>query len=77
MIAGIVGMVICTALKLQQKSVKTFFDWGIAIGCFIGLTIFKINTIWLILAAILAGLLKVGFCANSRQIQHEEEKTLK
>ena len=60
-IGCIVGMVIVTALKTRRKAVKGIFGWCVALGCFIGMTLFKISPALLIVAAIVAGLCRVGF----------------
>ena len=55
----IVGMVIVTALKMRRKAVVNLFGWIVALGCFLGLTVFKVGPAWLIVCAIAAGLAKV------------------
>lgn len=58
-IGCIVGMVIVTALKMRRKAVVNLFGWIVALGCFLGLTVFKVGPAWLIVCAIAAGLAKV------------------
>lgn len=59
-IGCIVGMVIVTALKMRRKAVVNPFGWIVALGCFLGLTVFKVGPAWLIVCAIAAGLAKVA-----------------
>ncbi|MDR0931728.1 MAG: chromate transporter [Victivallales bacterium] len=60
-IAGIVGLVIVTALKMRKKALVGAFGRLIAIGCLIGMCVFKVNPAWLIVASIALGIVKVAF----------------
>ena len=75
-IGCIVGMVIVSALKMRRKAVVNPFGWVVAVGCFLGLTVFKVGPAWLIVCAILAGVAKVAVdrvVARSRAKREEEE----
>ncbi len=74
-IACIVGMVASTALKLRKKAVKGVFGWCIVIGCLTGMTVFKISPAWLIVVAIIAGLVKlvVASILKSHHLQPEDK----
>ncbi|HJH04078.1 chromate transporter [Victivallis vadensis] len=71
-IACIVGMVVVTALKMRKKAVRNVFGWCVAIGCFVGLSVFRISPAWLIVAAIAAGLIKVGVGSALKKIHPEK-----
>lgn len=60
-IGCIVGMVVVTALKMRKKAVKGVYAWCVAMGCFIGMTVFGLKPGVLIIGAIVAGLAKVIF----------------
>ena len=59
-IACIVGMVVVTALKMRKKAVKGAFGYLVASGCLVGMCMIGANPAWLILGAIVLGLLKVS-----------------
>ena len=71
-IACIVGMGVVTALKMRKKAVRNVFGWCVAIGCFVGLSVFRISPAWLIVAAIAAGLIKVGVGSALKKIHPEK-----
>jgi len=60
MIACIVGMVVVTALKMRKKAVHGVFGWLIAAGCLVGMCIVKTNPAWLIVGAVVLGLIKIA-----------------
>ena len=67
-----VGWRIVTALKMRKKAVRNVFGWCVAIGCFVGLSVFRISPAWLIVAAIAAGLIKVGVGSALKKIHPEK-----
>ena len=58
-IGSIVGMVVVTALKMRPKAVKGIFGWCIAIGSFLAMTVFGVRPSYIIVAAIIAGIVSV------------------
>lgn len=58
-IGSIVGMVVVTALKMRPKAVKGIFGWIIAIGSFLAMTVFGVRPSYIIVAAIIAGIVSV------------------
>ncbi|MFA6816695.1 MAG: chromate transporter [Lentisphaeria bacterium] len=57
----VTGLILVTAIKAREKTIKDAFDLLVATGCFIGVAICKWNPIWLILVAIVLGVIKVCF----------------
>ena len=73
-IACIVGMVIVTALKMRKKAVKGWFGWVIAAGCLVGMSVFGVNPAWLIVGAILLGVLQVTVLRRGKREEAEKKR---
>lgn len=73
-IACIVGMVIVTALKMRKKAVKGWFGWVIAAGCLVGMSVFGVNPAWLIVGAIVLGIVQVAVLRLGKREEAQEKK---
>ena len=70
-ISGIVGLVLVTALKMRRKSVPDIFSAVVAVAALLGLSVFRINPGWIIVAAIIAGISCEFIRRRSRRLSHE------
>lgn len=73
-VAAITAMVVITAVRMRKKTVKNIEGVLIAIGCFLGMSVFRFNPGILIAAAILVGITAQSLSSLKRKHSECAEK---